>query len=216
MQGYDHEEVINICIGLFNNANEIIEAKACLAKVYGDKIKEIDSKLFTEICKDRRDGKLRPEIVAHVRDIISVFQALDGTQCIINIIAKDIDKVPLIKDIGMASEMSSSIEKRITEMEAKFQGFETRFVENEQLKREHEIMKDHITSLNNQMKDMNKNLTDAYANIVVLEAENKRLTDELKSVNLSGGTHPSLPSSHVDGTEENSDAFVSEEMDDET
>ena len=129
LQGYDHAEVINIFIGLFNNADEIIEAKACLAKVYGDKIKEIDSKLFTEICKDRRDGKLRPEIVAHVRDIISVFQALDGTQCIINIIAKDIDKVPLIKDLGTASAMSSSIEKRITEMEAKFQGFETRFVE---------------------------------------------------------------------------------------
>ena len=73
MQGYDHEAVINICIGLFNNADDIIEAKAYLTKVYGDKFKEIDSKLFAQIAKDRRDGKLRPEKVAHVRDIIRVF-----------------------------------------------------------------------------------------------------------------------------------------------
>ena len=222
LHGYDHEEVVNICIGLFNNDDDIIEAKACLTKVYGDKIKEINSKLFACLVKDRRDGKTRPEKVAHVRDIISVFQALDGTQCKINIVAKDTKKVPLIKDIGMSSAMPSLIEKRLTEMEAKFEGFETRFVENEQLKIDHVNMKEHITKLNKNMDEMKRNLTDAHATIVVLEAENKRLTNELISKNVSGDTAPSRPSSssslsssssspNVDVAENNDDVAANNE-----
>ena len=57
--------------------------------------------------------------------------------------------------------------------------------------------------LNNHMEETEIKLRDAHANIIVLEAENKRLTDELKTVNDSGGVLPTRPSSspRTDGAE---------------
>ena len=199
LHGYDHEEVINNCIGLFKNPEDIVEAKTSLIKVYGDKIHEIDSKLHTQIIKNRRDSREggRPKQVANVRDIISILQALDSSQHKSNIIAKDNDKVPLIKDIAMASSTSNLIDKRFEVLESKFEEFEAKFVENEQLKRDYSEMKTRMTELNKQMEDMQKNLIDAHANIAVLENENKRLTNELKSKNVMGAAvvSPTRPSS---------------------
>ena len=115
----------------------------------------------------------------------------------------DTTKVPLIKDIAMASPMPSLIENRLAEIESKFEGFEARFMENEKLKQDYSELKEHITRLNNHMEETEIKLRDAYANIIVLEAENKRLTDELKTVNDSGDVLPTRPSSspRTDGAE---------------
>ena len=110
LHGYNHEDVINHCIGIFKNPEDIAEAKVSLIKVYGDKIHEIDSKLHSQISKNRREGG-RPKQVANVRDIISILIALDGNKIKSNIIAKDTDKVPLLTDLAMASSTPSLREK---------------------------------------------------------------------------------------------------------
>ena len=102
LHGNNHEDVINQCIGIFKNPEVIAEAKESIINVYGNKIQEIDSKLYAEIKKNRRAGD-RPKEVANIKDIISILITLDGSQHKSNIIAKDTDKVPLIKDMAMAS-----------------------------------------------------------------------------------------------------------------
>ena len=214
LHGNNHEDVINHCIGIFKNPEDIEDAKASIFNVYGEKIREIDSKLHSEIKKSRRDGG-RPKQVANVRDIISILITLDGRQHKPNIIAKDTDKVPLLKDMAMASSTTGLMEK-ITELESKFAGFEAKFVENEQMKSDYSEMKAQFSKLNSRMEEIHNKLIDAQALIVVLEDENKRLTNELKSNIVSGvddsigssspsssssssASFSSKPSSHVDG-----------------
>ena len=202
LHGFNHEDVVNHCIGLFKNPQDIAEAKASLTKVYGAKILEIDSKLHSQISKTRREGG-RPKEVANIWDIISILLALDGNQIKSNIIAKDTDKAPLLTDMTMASSTSSLIEK-ITQLESKFAGFEAKFVENEQLKSKYSEMNEHIKNLNSRMEDMNKKLTDAHATIVVLEEENRRLALELTSRNDTGVVTARRPSSSASSSSSSS------------
>ena len=51
LHGNNHEDVINQCIGIFKNSEDIAEAKESIINVYGNKIQEIDSKLYAEIKK---------------------------------------------------------------------------------------------------------------------------------------------------------------------
>ena len=122
----------------------------------------------------------------------------------------------------MASSTTGLMEK-ITELESKFAGFEAKFVENElklveneQMKSDYSDMKAQFLKLNSRMEEIHNKLIDAQALIVVLEDENKRLTNELKSNIVSGvdetigssspsssssssASFSSKPSSHVDG-----------------
>ena len=108
------EEIINECAEKYT-PEDILDAKTCLLNVYGNKIKEADTKIHDELWKKRIDSHGRKAFIANLHDIMTAYETLDGIQCDIGAIS-DV-KTPL--KVSNNAE-STTLETRVAQLEKKF------------------------------------------------------------------------------------------------
>ena len=169
------EEIINECAEKYT-PKDILDAKTCLLNVYGNKIKETNTKIHEELCKKRIDSHGRKAFIANLHDIMTAYETLDGIQCDISAII-DV-KTPL--KVSNNAE-STTLETRVAQLEKKFSLIESLNGENAKLRddnvrqiREIQDLKDHVALIKGELEH-------AYAKVDSLVAENvalKQCSDE--------------------------------------
>ena len=110
------EEVIDECVKKYT-PEDILDAKTRILVVYGNKIKETDTRIHEEICKNRIDSQGRKAFMANLNDIMTAYETLDGIQC--DIVAINGEIMPL-KVSNSAESKSITLETRVAELEEKF------------------------------------------------------------------------------------------------